>query len=117
MSSPKKLSTLTSKSFEDSQELIQHSWEYYKLKLFLHVAEFSTNLVKYSLIGSLGLFLLLFLSIALALYIGEAMGNTAIGFVIAALIYGLFLMVIIIMRKKIEKIIVSKLSKSMLHDE
>lgn len=117
MSTTKKITTLTSDTFENSQDYVKNSWEYYKLKAFLHTSELSFSLVKYLLYGFLGLMALFLLSISLALYLGKLFENTVSGFATVGALYLILLFGVFLGRKKLEEKIIIKLSKSLLHDE
>lgn len=68
--------------------------EYYKLDLYKKVIKTVILLVNSLLIGFLGLFVLIFLSIAVAISISDALENPSIGFYIVA---GFYLLLIILL--------------------
>lgn len=117
MGSTKKITTITADTVDNSQDYLKHSWEYYKLKAFLHTSELSVSLVKWLLYGFFGLMALLLLSIALALFLGEALDNNVLGYGLVGLLYVLLLVGVVLTRKNLEKKIIVKLSKSFLTDE
>ena len=53
-----------------TQEYINNTAEYYKLRLFKSSMQFTTRLVNFLVLGSVGLFVLFFLSIGIAFTIG-----------------------------------------------
>ncbi|MER3376561.1 MAG: hypothetical protein RIM83_18120 [Allomuricauda sp.] len=118
MSSLKKIGSVTAESIDNSQEYLKHSWEYYKLKLFMHTAELSIGSVKLVFFSILGMMALGLFSIALAIYLGDVLENLALGYVLTGALYILLMFVAYaLFRKKIEKRIIKKLSKTILRDE
>ncbi len=113
----KKLSTITSESIDNSQEYLKNSWEYYKLKLFLHTAEFSTTIIKYGILSIFGLIALLLFSLALSIYLGNLTESMSLGFLIVGAIYLVFLLLVLVLKNPLETKIIESLSKSILHDE
>lgn len=93
-----------------TKQYVQHEIEYAKLKVFHQVATVSVGLTKTFAIGVCLLIFTLFASIALSLYLGELVGSVAAGFLIVAGIYLLLGFIAYLMRTKIEKFIVNKLS-------
>lgn len=79
---------------ESIRGLSHSSAEYYKLNLYKKVIKAVIILVNYLLIGFLGLFVLIFLSIAVAISISDAMENPSFGFYIVA---GFYLLLIILL--------------------
>ncbi|NAY91750.1 hypothetical protein GTQ34_07465 [Muricauda sp. JGD-17] len=117
MSSSKKISAITSESLENSQEYFKNSWEYYKLKLFLHTAELSTALVKYAILGIFAFIAVVLLSVSLAIFLGQLLSSSSLGFLLTASLFVLLILVVFSIRKKLERYIVKKLAKSILHDD
>lgn len=117
MAAEKKISTITTESLDNSQELIQNSWEYYKLKLFYHTSEISISFIKYCMLGIFAIMAAVFLSIGLSIYIGEGVNSSSLGYAIVGGIYILLGMALVPFRGIIEKAIVKKLSKTLLRDE
>ncbi|MBS9464307.1 hypothetical protein KIM67_17925 [Flagellimonas sp. 389] len=117
MSTIKNISELTSASLDNSQEYAKNSWEYYKLKLFLHTAELSTSTVQIGIMTEMGLAMVLLLSISLALFMGEVFGSLSLGFLLVGLFYFFALFLVFLSRKKIERMIITRLSKTILNDD
>lgn len=117
MSSNKKITSLTADTVDNSQDYVKHSWEYYKLKAFLHTSELSVILVKSLLFGFFGLMALILLSIALALYLTEVFDSAVWGHSLVGVLYLFLMFAVFLSRKKLEEKIIIKLSKSLLHDE
>lgn len=117
MSSRKSIGHITSTSLENSQEYLRNSWEYYKLKLFLHTAELSTHIVKCGVLAILGISMLFMVSIAFALFLGELLNSLSLGFLIVGLSYSVALLVTYLLRGRIESLVVKGLAKNILEDE
>jgi hypothetical protein len=118
MSSLKKIGKVTTDSIDNSQEYLKHSWEYYKLKLFMHTAELSIGSIKLAFFSILGIMAIALFSIALAIYLGDVLENLALGYVLTGVLYIVLMFVIYaLFRKKVEKRIIKKLSKTILRDE
>ena len=118
MSSIKKIGTVTAESIDNSQEYLKNSWEYYKLKLFMHTAELSLGSVKLAFFSILGIMAIGLFSIALAIYLGTILESPALGYVLTGLLYILIMVVVYaLFKRKVERAIIQKLSKTILRDE
>ncbi|HRE50272.1 MAG TPA: phage holin family protein [Flavitalea sp.] len=77
---------------------------YYKLAV-LNVTEKATSVASAALAGFLimflGLFILLFSGLALAVWLGELLDNRALGYLIVALIFLLILIILFLLRRRI----------------
>jgi hypothetical protein len=86
--------------FEKTKHYTQTSVELYKLKVIDKSADIISTLVARIAIG---LFLVLFIitiNIGIALWIGDALGKTYLGFLIVSGFYGLVSLVLYVMRDK-----------------
>lgn len=110
-------------SFDDLKahlkEFISTKISYYKLSAFEAIATITPQIIVYSLLGILGLFFLIFLSISLAIVIGYALCNMFLGFLIITLIYLALAVIVFIFKKRmiidpIANMLVKKLTQ---HDE
>ncbi len=85
--------------------------EFYKLRLFKSVMKGSVSLVNLLVYGSLSLFVLLFLSIGVALWLGTFFEDIFVGFLLVGAFYGLLLIfMFVIGRKVIERKILYEFS-------
>ncbi|MEH6408078.1 MAG: phage holin family protein [Leeuwenhoekiella sp.] len=75
------------------QDYIDSSTEYYKLDLFKKMMKGAVSLVKLLVIGSIFLVFLLFISVAVAISIGESMEHVSTGYYIVS---GFYLVVFIL---------------------
>jgi hypothetical protein len=91
--------------------------EYYKLNLYKKLIRVVITLVNSMLIGFIGLFALLFLSLGVALSIGDALNNLSLGFYCVGAFYVLIIVFILIFGKNyIRKTILIKSSKTIFND-
>jgi hypothetical protein len=102
---------------ENIRALSYSTSEYYKLNLYKKIIRGAIFLVNMLLIGFVCLIGILFLSIAIAMSIGNALNNPSVGFYIVGSFYVLISGFIWIFGKKyIQKIILIKSSKTFFND-
>ncbi len=102
---------------ENIRALSYSTSEYYKLSLYKKIIRGAIFLVNMMLIGFVCLIALLFLSIAIALSIGDALNDPSVGFYIVGAFYGLiFIFIWILGKKYIRKIILIKSSRTFFND-
>lgn len=102
---------------ENVRDLAKSSAEYYKLDLYKKIIKGVISLVNMMLLGFICLIALFFISIALALGIGSAMGDASAGFYIVGGFYLLvFAFIWFFGKKPIEKIILIKSSRTFFND-
>ncbi|MFO7721523.1 MAG: phage holin family protein [Gillisia sp.] len=102
---------------DNIRALAHSSGEYYKLDLYKKIIRGVIFLVNMMLIGFICLIVLLFLSIAVAITIGEAMGIPSAGYYIVGGFYLLSLIFIWVFGKDyIGKIILIKSSRTFFND-
>jgi hypothetical protein len=91
--------------------------EYYKLRLFKSTMKGAVSLIHLLVYGSLFLFVLLFLSIGLAFWLGTFFESVYVGFLLVGAFYGVILIFMFIFgRKIIERRLLFKFS-GLLYDE
>lgn len=108
-------------SINDLKENIQafkhSSTEYYKLKLYKGIVKGAISMIVAVLMGFLGLFTLLFLSIAVAVYLSNILESPSAGYFIVGGFYLLLLILLLVVgRKYIEKKVLVKSSRSFFND-
>lgn len=96
---------------EVGKKYVEKTIHYYKLKLLKSITEDVSSLIKIVLVGLLSTIILIFLSISLAIYLGNLLSNNAIGYLIVSGIYLIILLLIVAIRKKIEKRVLLKMNK------
>ncbi|HSI70101.1 MAG TPA: phage holin family protein [Gillisia sp.] len=102
---------------ENIQAFKQSSAEYYKLSLYKGIVKGAISMVNALLMGFLGLFALLFLSIAVAVYLSNILDSPSAGYFIVGGFYLLLLILILVFgRKFIKKTILVKSSRSFFND-
>lgn len=95
-----------------AKELLDTNIRYYKLWGFKLLMKTNAMVLKLLMLGVIGLLVLIFLSISLALGIGYWLGNHAYGFLIVGLLYLVFFVIVYFMRNKIvEGRMLSKFSR------
>lgn len=91
--------------------------EYYKLRLFKSAMKGAISLVNLLVFGSLSLFVMLFLSVGAAFWLGTFFEHSYVGFLLIGGFYGFLLILMYIFGKKlIERGLLQKFS-SLLYDE
>ena len=84
----------------------------------MHTAELSIGTVKLAFFSIFGVMATALFSFALAIYLGDVLGNLALGYLLTGVLYVVIMVVAYaLFKKKIEKRIIQKLSKTILRDE
>ena len=90
---------------------IEHSDEYYRLKIFKVLSKNVTGLLKFILIGVSSLFALLFVSFAACLWLSEVLNSYFSGFILVAGFYILIAILLYLFREQLNRPVLKKLSK------
>lgn len=90
---------------------IEHSDEYYRLKIFKVLSKNVTGLLKFILIGVSSLFALLFVSFAACLWLSEVLNSYFSGFILVAGFYILIAILLYFFREQLNRPVLKKLSK------
>ena len=102
---------------EQAKNYIESYLAYYKLKCFKLVMKSITSVIKFGLIALFMMMVLLFVSIAGALAIGELLDSYALGFLIVGGLYLLITVIVYIIKDKIvEGPILEKFSEIFFND-
>ncbi|MAP81617.1 MAG: hypothetical protein CL526_11080 [Aequorivita sp.] len=92
--------------------------EYYQLRLFKSTMKGAVSLVNLLVYGSLSLFVLLFLSIGAAFWLGTFFEHGYVGFLLVGAFYGILLILMFVFgRKMIERYLLYKFSGVLYDDE
>ena len=91
--------------------------EYYKLRLFKSVMKTIIPMVNLLVFGSLFLFVLLFLSIGAAFWIGSLLDQVFIGFIIVGVFYALIFLLMLLVGRRIIRRKLLRAFSSLLFDE
>lgn len=89
--------------YERVEQYVSTSVELYKLKALQKVAETATSILTSVILAFFGLLFLLFVSIGLAIYLGEVLGKMHYGFMIVSGIYLLFAVIVYALRAQVLK--------------
>lgn len=101
----------TSKTITSNGEAyIKKSQEYYTLKVFQQLSISISLVTKVLVIGGLLFIALVFLAFALAMFIGNSIGNLALGYVITACVFLLATGIIYLKRAVINNMVIKTLS-------
>lgn len=106
------------RDLKDSIQAFKYSSaEYYKLTIYKQVVKITLSIINGLLIGFLGIVALLFLSVAAAIAISNALDSPSAGFFIVAGFYILLIILFFVIGKKyLEKKILVKSSKKVFND-
>lgn len=103
---------------DDFQTALDSSIEFYKLDFFGKFMKGAVSLVNLLVIGSFFLIFLLFISVAVAIVIGEALESLSAGyFIVAGFYFLLFLFMLIFGKPIITKKVLTKYSKIVFNEE
>jgi hypothetical protein len=103
---------------DKTQEYINNTAEYYKLRLFKSSMKGAISLVNLLTIGSILLLILTFLSVGVAIWIGTALDSRSAGYFIVGGFYIVILILMVVFgRKSVEKYMLIKFSKLVFDDD
>jgi hypothetical protein len=102
----------TTNVVKSGEDYIKRTEAYYKLKVFQQLSLSFSLLVKIALVGGFLFLGLVFLAIAGAIALGNLLGSISLGILIVGLIILLFGLMAYALRKRIDKTILNKFSKS-----
>ncbi|NCT18260.1 MAG: hypothetical protein GW771_08485 [Flavobacteriia bacterium] len=102
---------------DNVQMYIKRSVEYYKLDFYKKSTKSVASLMRVFLLGSVAFLVIFFISFALAIFIGDELGNASYGYFIVAGFYLFILLLIAIFGKKpIQTLILKSTSKIFFND-
>jgi hypothetical protein len=103
---------------EKTQEYVETTAEYYKLRLFKSSMKFATSLISLLVLGSVALLLLSFVSFGIAMYLSRIIGYPSSGFfVIGGFFLVVFLFTYFYGKKMIVKAILEKFSELIIEED
>jgi hypothetical protein len=100
-----------SDGFEAGEKYLKATYEYGRLKIFHQLVLSLNMLTKIFFIGGLMIIGLIFLSIALAIWLGEIMESLFGGYLIVGGLIIVLGLLVYVFRKRFETVILKKLSK------
>ena len=102
---------------DDAKKYLNSSLEYYKLDSFKKMMDGAVSLVNLMVSGSIFLIFILFISVGVAITIGESLGSLSYGYFIVAGIYLLLYIIYKLFGKPfITEIVLKKFSKVFFND-
>lgn len=105
------ISATNDKAVNTGDRYLKASYKYYKLKIFQQLSISVSMVFKALIIGSLAVMFVLLLAISLALYVGEAINNYPLGFLIISIIFLVLSIIVYYLKDEVDKRIVKELSK------
>jgi hypothetical protein len=112
------LSDNISNSGKKTQEFVETTAEYYKLRLFKSSMKFATSLISMLVLGSVAVLLLSFVSFGIAMYLSRIIGYPSAGFFTVGGFYLLvFLFVYFYGKKLIVKAILERFSELVMDED
>lgn len=104
------LNETSNKAVDVGEQYYRKTQEYYTLKVFQQISMTTGMLFKIAIIGGMGFLCLIFFSIAGIIFLGNLLESMVQSCLIAGLVFFVFLILIYIFRRKIDDVIVKKLS-------
>ena len=106
------LDKTSSKAVKTGEEYIETTKKYFELKVFQQLAILTTSGLKLAIYGVLFTLGLIFLAVAGASALSVYLDSTALGYLCVAGLFFVLLVIVYLLRKKIENSVVRKLSKN-----
>lgn len=104
------LNNTTDKAVDNAEKYLNTSKEYLRLKVFQQLTSILSLVIKFAVIGGLIGLAIIFFAVAGAVTIGEALNSLPLGYAIVAVIFVLFTIITLALRKKIDKKIIETIS-------
>lgn len=103
---------------ESTQEYIEAAVAYHKLDIYKKFMQLAVSSVHKLVIGLILLLSLIFLSFALAFYLGHLLDNTALGYLLVGLIYAVLCVVaVLFLKPRLERLLLRKTSQKLFNDK
>lgn len=112
MSPLSSISKASSKFLNEGEQYVQKSETYYKLKIFQQLTITLSTFTKILIIGSLLFIVFVFLTVAGAIALSDLLGSLVYGCLLISLFVGFITLLIYLNRKRIDKVIIRKMSKT-----
>ncbi|MEH6745751.1 MAG: phage holin family protein [Maribacter arcticus] len=104
------LNETSNKAIDVGEVYYKKTQEYYRLKVFQQMTMTTGMLLKMAVIGGLGILALIFLTVAGIIYLGNILESMVGACLIAGALFIVLLIVAYIFRRKIDNMLVKKLS-------
>ena len=104
------LNDTSNKAIDVGEIYYKKTQEYYRLKVFQQLTMTTGVLLKIAVIGGLGFLALIFLTVAGIIFLGHVLESMVAACLIAGASFIVFLIIAYIFRKRIDNILIKKLS-------
>ena len=104
------LNQTTDKAVDQAEKYVNASQSYLRLKVFQQITISLSLLTKLVIIGGLATLAVIFVAVAGALAIGDALNNVSAGYLIVGLSFVVFALIVYYFRKHIERKIITAMS-------
>ncbi|SEL01626.1 phage holin family protein [Maribacter orientalis] len=104
------LNETSNKAIDVGEVYYKKTQEYYRLKVFQQLTMTTGMLLKMAVIGGLGFLALIFLTVAGIIYLGNILESMVAACLIAGALFIVLLIIAYIFRRKIDNMLVKKLS-------
>ncbi|WP_419213124.1 phage holin family protein [Maribacter sp. X9] len=104
------LNDTSNKAIDVGEIYYKKTQEYYRLKVFQQLTMTTGVLLKIAVIGGLGFLALIFLTVAGIIFLGHVLESMVAACLIAGASFIIFLIIAYIFRKRIDNILIKKLS-------
>ncbi|MFX0556499.1 hypothetical protein ACOCEA_06855 [Maribacter sp. CXY002] len=110
MSIIQSLNETSNKAVDAGEQFYTKTQQYYKLKVFHQIATTTGMFCKMAILGSLAFLGLLFFTVAGTIYLSELLGSTILACLLIGILFFVFVAILFKMRKKIDNVVVKKMS-------
>ena len=107
----------TDKASDIGERYVKTSYQYLRLKIFQQLTISISLFAKIIVIGSLLFLSFLFLAFAVAIVIGNALDNEALGYLIVGIVFSIIAAIIYILREAISKKVISTIGEKYFDEE
>lgn len=104
------LNDTSNKAVDVGETYYKKTHEYYRLKVFHQLTMTTGMLLKIAVIGGLAFLALIFLTVAGIIFLGNKLDSMVAAYLIAGGLFLFFVLIAYILRKKIDNILIRKLS-------
>lgn len=104
------LNETTDKATETAERYVKASKEYFKLKVFQQLTLILSLITKFAVIGVLLTLGFIFMAVAGAMALGEALENMPLGYLIVGFVFFMISLIVYLLREKINTKIISSVA-------
>ncbi|WP_299046961.1 phage holin family protein [uncultured Polaribacter sp.] len=106
-----KINESSDSAVDTGKKFVKTSLEYYKLKVFKTLTKSLTTVVKLVAVGGLLMMGIVFLSVSVAIALGNHIESISLGFLYVGLFYMIISVMMFFISKKVDQKIIKNLSK------